>query len=178
MCFRVHIYKPKLGFFAALPLLYCFVIWFLFSALSAELGRNDILTVITLAFIVILAIHSLVQPYSNPKHNYIETLYLVNLVLISMMLLIIRLTIISLYSGNGSKLTGLLFLAFVLICLPIVICVGYFFWKCKCCKRCRACCKRVKRNWRGSAQSEATVQATSSEVTSSEVYFEMTELDS
>ena len=167
-------YKPKLQFFAAFPLLYRFVIGCLFSALSAELGRNDILTVITLAFIVILAIHSLVQPYSEPKHNYIETLYLVNLVLISMMLLIKQLATVSLYSGSESKLTGLLFLPFVLICLPIVICVGYFFWKHKCCKRCRACCKRVKRN-RRSAQSEA-VQATSSAVSLTEVYFDMSEV--
>ena len=173
-------YKPKLRFFAALPLLYRFVIWFLFSALSAVLGSNDRLSVITFAFIVILAIHSLVQPYSNLKHNYIETLYLVNLVLISMMLLINRLTIISRYSGSESKRTGLQFLSLILICLPIVICVGYFFWKRKCCKRCRAsaCCKRVKRNRRGSAQSEAILQATYSEVTSSEVYFDMSELDS
>ena len=63
-------YKPKLRFFAALPLLYRFMIGFLFSALSAVLGWNDRLSVITFAFIVILAIHSLVQPYSNPKHNY------------------------------------------------------------------------------------------------------------
>ena len=168
-------YKPKLQFFAAFPLLYRFVIWCLFSALSAELGRNDILTVITLAFIVILAIHSLVQPYSEPKHNYIETLYLVNLVLISMMLLIKQLATVSLYSGSESKLTGLLFLPFVLICLPIVICVGYFFWKHKCCKRCRACCKRVKRS-RRSAQSEA-VQATSSAVSLTEVYFDMSEVE-
>ena len=173
-------YKPKLRFFAALPLLYRFVIWFLFSALSAELGRNDIVVVITLAFIVILAIHSLVQPYSKPKHNYIETLYLVNLVLIAMMWLINQLAIFSHYSGNKSKLTGLLFLPSLLILLPIVICVGYFFWKRKCCKRCRAsaCCKRVKRNRRGSAQSEAVLQTTYSEVTSSEVYFDMAELDS
>ena len=124
------------------------------------------------SFIVILAIHYLVQPYSNAKHNYIETLYLVNLVLISMMLLINRLTIISL--GSESKLTGLLLLAFILICLPIVICVEYFFWKRKCCKRCRAsaCCKRVKRNRRGSAESEVVVQATSSEV-----YFDMREVE-
>ena len=41
-------------------------------------------------------------------------------------------------------------------CLPLLVCVGYLFWKRKCCKRCRAsaCCKRVKRNTRGSAQSE------------------------
>ena len=84
-------YKPKLRFFAALPLLYRFVIWFLFSTLSAELGPSDRLIVLTFVFIVILAIHSLVQPYRKPKHHYIETLCLANLVLISMMWLISQL---------------------------------------------------------------------------------------
>ena len=174
-------YKPKLRFFAALPLLYRFVIGFLFSALSAELGINDNLTVFTFAFIVILAIHSLVQPYSNPKHNYIETLYLVNLVLITVLLLISQLTILNFFSesGNKSKHLILLILPSVLVLLPILVCVGYFFWKRKCCKRCRAsaCCKRVKRNRRGSAQSEAVLQATSSEITSSDVYFDMREVE-
>ena len=171
------VYKPKLGFFSALPFIYRFVIWFLFSTLSAEQGRKDILIVITFAFVVILAIHSLVQPYSNPKHNYIETLYLVNLVLITMMLLFSQLATIRLFSRSGLKLAyPLLILPTPLMCLPIVICVGYFFWKRKCCKRCRAaCCNRVKRNRRGSAQSEA-VQSGSSEVSSSEVYFDMSEV--
>ena len=170
-------YKPKLRFFAAFPLLYRFVIWFLFSILSAGLERNDILIVITFVFIVILAIHSLVQPYSKPKHNYIETLFLVNLVLITMMLLIIQLAFISSFR-NESKLSLLqLLLATTLMYLPILICVGYFFWKCKCCKRCRAaCCKRVKRNRRRSADQSKTVQAKSSEVSFSEVYFDMGEV--
>ena len=76
-------YKPKFRFFAALPLLYRFVIWLLFSSLSAVQRISDRWIALTFVFIVILAIHSLVQPFRKPKHNYIETLYLVNLVLIS-----------------------------------------------------------------------------------------------
>ena len=168
-------YKPKLRFFAAFPLLYRFVIWFLFSILSARNGRSDILTVIIFVFLVILAIHSLVQPYSKPKHNYIETLFLVNLVLTTM--LIIHLAFINSF-GNESKLPLLrALLGITFVYLPILICVGCFFWKCKCCKRCRAAyCKRVKQNRRRPADQGKAVQAKSSEVSLSEVYFDMSEV--
>ena len=168
-------YKPKLRFFAALPLLYRFMIGFLFTVLSARLERSDtLLVIIIFAFIIILAIHSLVQPYSKPNHNYIETLYLVNLLLITVML-----ATINLFFSSGLDLTfWLVVLPFVFTCLPLVICVGYFFWKRKCCKRCRAsaCCKRVEQNRKGLAPSEAAVQAASSEVSSCEVYFDMSEV--
>ena len=165
-------YKPKLRFFAALPLLYRFVIWFLFSTLSAGQRISDRLIVLTFVLIVILAIHSLVQPYRKPKHNYIETLYLVNLVLISMMGLISLLASNSLFLATGSRLVlALLLLTIPLIFLPMLICVGYFFWKRKCCKRCRAaCCKKVERSRRGSAQSKDL------QTTSSDVYFDMGEV--
>ena len=146
-------YKPKLRFFAALPLLYRFVIWLLYSMLLAVQSLNDTLIVLTFVFIVILAIHSLVQPYRNPKHNYIETLYLVNLVLISL---------ISYISFSIIGHSRLIFVIYPLIFLPILVCVVYFFWKRKCCKRCRAVCCKAKRNRRGSAQSE-DLQATSSD---------------
>ena len=156
-------YKPKLRFFAALPLLYRFVIWFLFSTLSAVLVQNDRSIVLTFVFIVILAIHSLVQPYRKPKHNYIETLYLVNLVLISMTLLISQLASSSHFLAESNVVLALVLLAFLLIFLPTLVCVGNFFWKRKCCKRCRAvCCKKAERSRRGSAQSE-DLQATSSD---------------
>ena len=139
-------YKPKLRFFAALPLLYRFVIWFLFSILSAGQRISDRLIVLTFFFIIILAIHSLFQPYRKPKHNYIETLYLVNLVLILMMGLISLLASSSLFLATGSKVAlAPLVLPIPLIFLPILVCVGYFFWKRKCCKRCRAVyCKKAE----------------------------------
>ena len=180
-------YKPKLRFFAALPLLYRFVIWLLFSIPSAELGPSDRLIVLTFVFIVILAIHSLVQPYRKPKHNYIETLYLVNVVLVSMMGLISQLA--TCLSANESILAiRLVILTIPLVYLPILVGVVYFFWKRKCCKRCRAiCCKKAKRNRRGSAQSDAvqaprshltsTPQSEDLQTTSSDVYFDMGEVE-
>ena len=163
-------YKPKLRFFAALPLLYRFVIWLLFSALSAAPSVGDRQIVITFVFIVTLAIHSLVQPYRRPKHNYIETLYLVNLVLISIVLLIIPLAVCNLQSKLPLVLS---FLPSTLVWLPILVAAGNFIWKRKCCKRCRAaCCKKAKRNRRESAQSEAVQDL----MTSSEVYFDMSEV--
>ena len=154
-------YKPKLRFFAALPLLYRFVIWLLFSTLSAVLKISQRLIVLTFVFIIILAIHSLVQPYHKPKHNYIETLYLVNLVLIS--LLYSQLVSNPLPFATSFSLTFVL--ACPLIFLPMLVCVGYFFWKRKCCKRCRAvCCKKIEQKRRGSAQIE-------------DVYFSVDEAD-
>ena len=137
-------YKPKLRFFAAFPLLYRFVIWFLFSTLSAVQSISGWLIVITFVFIVILAIHSLVQPYRKPKHNYIETLYLVNLVLISMILLIIHFA--SVHLSLTTRLWLMYLLAYPLIVLPALVCIGYFFWKRKCCGS--------ERNRRESAQNE------------------------
>ena len=161
-------YKPKLRFFAALPLLYRFVIWLLLSMLSAVQRLSYRWIALTLVFIVILAIHSLVQPYHKPKHNYIETLYLVNLVLISMMVVISQLAPVDLFLTTRSWL--IFVLAYPLIFLPMLVCVGYFFWKRKCCKRCRAvCCKKAERNRRGSAQSEDL------EATSSDLYFDIDE---
>ena len=165
-------YKPKLRFFAALPLLYRFVIWLFFSTLSAVLVKNDRLIVFTFVFIVILAIHSLVQPYRKPNHNYIETLCLVNLVLITMIVLIGGLVRSNL-SAKRPKLSTfqLVLLTTPLVLLPILVYVGYFFWKLKCCKRCRASgCKKAKQNRRGSAQSDVL------QTTSSDVYFDMGEV--
>ena len=154
-------YKPKLRFFAALPLLYRFVIWFLFSTLSAVHKRSERLIVLTFVFIIILAIHSVVQPYRKPKHNYIETLYLVYLVLISLL----NSQIISIPLSLVTRFSLIFVLVYPLIFLPMLVCVGYFFWKRKCCKRCRAvCCKKIERNRRGSAQID-------------DVYFDIDEAD-
>ena len=154
-------YKSKLRFFAALPLLYRLVIWFLFSILSAGQRLSYRWIALTVVFIVILAIHSLVQPYSKPKHNYIETLYLVNLVLISMMVVISQLAPVYLILTTRP---WVIYVVYPLIFLPMLVCVVYFFWKRKCCKRCIAvCCKKAERNRRGLAQSE-DLEATSSDL--------------
>ena len=168
-------YKPKLRCCAAFPLLYRFVIWLLFCTLSV-LSQPSRQFFITLAFIVILAIHSLVQPYRKPKHNYIEALYLINLVLIST-IFTVPLAIIGLSPNNDSRnecnrilITIISNLPTFLAYLPGLVVIGHFIWKRNCCKRCRAaCCKGDKRNRRGVAQSEVV------RVSLSEVYFAMSE---
>ena len=149
-------YKPKLRFFAAFPLLYRFVIWIMFAGLSADVTKGGRQATITFVFILILAIHSVIQPYSKPRHNYIETLYLVNLVIISVK---------SMFSLQGSSkvdcsptletLIALSFLPTCLASLPILIGTWYLLRKHNCSKRCgSACCKRVNRNQRELAQDE------------------------
>ena len=168
-------YKPKLRCCAAFPLLYRFVIWLLFCTLSV-LSQPSRQFFITLAFIVILAIHSLVQPYRKPKHNYIEALYLINLVLISMVFTV-PLAVIGLSPNNDSRNECNWILIYIisnlpsfLAYLPVVVVIGHFIWKRNCCKRCRAaCCKGDKRNRREAAQSEVV------RVLPSEVYFAMSE---
>ena len=69
------VYKDKMRWFAGVHLLYRMILWVVFLCLP------DILPFF---FVVILAIHSLFQPFKSQKHNYLETLYLVCLVLQSL----------------------------------------------------------------------------------------------
>ena len=165
-------YKPKLRFFAALPLLYRIMVWMLFSFLSVKLYSERQL-MIRFVFILILAIHSVIQPYSKRRHNYIETLYLVNLVIISMMLTI--------QFANGAQRNpnrdrnlfyAITLLPVVLALLPILFSAGHFIWKRKCCKKCRASCckKRVLENRNESAEDVAA------QLPMSEAYLDMSEL--
>ena len=138
-------YKPKLRFFAAFLLFYRFVIWMMFSFLSVKLPSERQLT-ITFVFLLILALHSLVQPYSKPRHNYIEALYLVNLAIISVMLTS-TLQFANKVEANPDRDPALFFamtlLPVVHAFLPILFGFWYFTWKRKCCKECMAtCCKK------------------------------------
>ena len=166
-------YKPKLRFFAALPLLYRFVIWLLFSALSAELTKSDRQLTITFALIVILAIHSLFQPYSNPKHNYIETLYLVNLVLISMT------SILAIESITFDfKKFALIVVATVLIYLPMLAGVVYFLWRRQCCKWCWiVCCQKYCSKFRQNRKQASQDETEQVHVVISEVYLDASEVE-
>ena len=185
-------YKPKLRFFAALPLLYRILIWLIISTPPAfnfaKLTQRHIY--VTFAFIVILAIHSLVQPYKKPTHNYIETLYLLNLVILSMIIL-------SLFTfidpTTFAVRISLIVAVSVSANLPIVVGAAGFLWKCKCSKRCRAaCCKKLKQLRTGSVERTGSVDRTGSvertgavEVTNaqamqmlpSEVYLDMSEVE-
>ena len=158
-------YKPKFRFFAALTLLYRFAIWL---PMAIVLSRVVRFYIIIFVFILILAIHSLVQPYSKPIHNYIETLYLVNLVIISM---IAQATAATPTIG-AVQLVLVEFILTVLIYLPIVIGAVNICWARNCCKRCKAACRqRVKRKRKQSLEEE------DKQVLPSEVYLEMSEVE-
>ena len=177
-------YKPKLRFFAAFPLLYRLIIWFLFSFLSHEKTSLFIITInrqyiIAVVFILILTIHSLVQPYSKPRHNYIETLYLVNLVLISVMFQPSAvLASISSTSYAYDSILLVVMLSVLLAIPPILVGIGYFLWKCNRSKNCRAvCCKRVKQNTQESRQEEDETRQEAEEQPS-EAYLDLDEVAS
>ena len=164
-------YKPNLRFFAAFPLLYRLLIWLILSAMSEVYTEDKRQMYITFAFIIFLAIHSLAQPYKNPKHNYIEALYLLNLVIVSMAVLWF-LTFI-----NPTKLSRLVALSLFLTCvvlihLPVVVGAVYLLWKCKHSEQYRPSCCKKRKNSTGSV--EAT-NAQAMEVPPSEGHVDMME---
>ena len=157
-------YKPKLRFFAAFPLFYRILIWVIFSTLFT-VERSYRQAIISFALVIILAIHSVVQPYKNPMHNYIETLYLVNLVILSM-------TATAVLATLTQRDANVFF--FILVNLPVVVGAVYFLWKCKCSKQCRAACKKFKQN---RAESVQTTESQVTELLPSEVYLDMNEVE-
>lgn len=158
-------YKPKLRFFAALPLIYRLVIWGLYLQ-SSEASKS---ICVHTAFVVILGFHCLFQPYRKPRHNYIEALLLVNLVLLSMLSILFQFTTF-LYHVNEVVVGIIVVLYIILEYLPLIVAICYLLWKWKCCRRCRtACCKRVNQIQTEPDQGEAV------QVSPSEVYFEISE---
>ena len=166
-------YKPNLRFFAAFPLLYRLLIWLVLSTMSGVIEPSARQVIITFAFIIFLAIHSLVQPYQKRVHNYIETLYLVNLVLLSI-------TVLSFFTFANPRVLGMIgligfFIAgVVLVNLPIVVAAVCFIWKCKRSERCRpSCCKKHK----NVTNSVEEVKVRSVEMVPSDVYLDVDEVE-
>ena len=75
------VYKDKLRWYAGLHLLYLVVLWSLYAGLVTETLIRS--TLLSFSFVIILGIHSLIQPYKEAKHNYYESLYLLYLILAS-----------------------------------------------------------------------------------------------
>ena len=71
------VYKPKMQFFTGLHLLYRITLW---SAAAFSSNNDKIFSFLSLS-IVILAVHSLFQPFESRRHNYAETLLMVNVTL-------------------------------------------------------------------------------------------------
>ena len=135
------VYKDKLRWYAGLHLLYLVVLWFLYAGLATKVPIRQ--AVLSFSFIIILGVHSVIQPYKEPKHNYYESLYLLYLILASVGTMVTNF-FFHLQSSNSddSVFTSIItFLTFVLGSLPIltVICVCCY----KCCKK-RTCCRSSK----------------------------------
>ena len=132
------VYKEKMRWFAGVHLLYRMILWVVY------LYHSD---VIPFLFVVILAIHSLLQPFKNPKHNYVETLYLVCLVLQSLISSFLK----NMTSANArecfNQRSNLFAVGIILIVclssLPTLLVLVYYSYnkllsKCRCCQRCAA----------------------------------------
>ena len=139
------VYKDKLRWYAGLHLLYLVVMWSLYAGLATKkLIRSAVLS---FSFIIILGVHSLIQPYKEPKHNYYESLYLLYLILASVGTMVFKFFIQLLVSANLSLENDYItfyiiaILSYVMGSLPIVtvICVCCY----KCCKK-RTCCRPSK----------------------------------
>ena len=144
------VYKDKMRWFAGVHLLYLMILWTVFIVLP---------DVLPFFFVFILAIHSLFQPFKNPKYNYLETLYLVYLVLFfaSSSLQILNFSSTFTIFGCFNRridltLTGIILLI-DLISFPTLLMLVYLsynklFSKCLCCQRCGAklkiCCAKNK----------------------------------
>ena len=167
-------YKPNLRFFAAFPLLYRLLIWLVLSTMSGIIEPSARQVIITFAFIIFLAIHSLVQPYQKRVHNYIETLYLMNLVILSI-------TILSFFTFANPRVLGVIGLVgffsanAVLVNLPIVVGTVCLLWKCKRSQRCRPSC--YKKRKKTITESVEEVKLQSVEIVPSDVYLDMDEAE-
>ena len=75
------VYKPKMQFFTGLHLLYRIALW---SAAAFAYSSYKMFS-FSLLSIVILAVHSLFQPFENRRHTYVETLLMVNVVFIAVL---------------------------------------------------------------------------------------------
>ena len=75
------VYKPKMQFFTGLYLLYRIVLW---SAAAFAYNNYKMFSFLLLS-VIILAVHSLFQPFESRRHNYVETLLMVNVVLIAVL---------------------------------------------------------------------------------------------
>ena len=132
------VYKDRMRWFAGLHLLYLIILWMVYIVLP---------DVLPFVFVFILAIHSLLQPFKNRLHNYLETLYLVYLVLIffaSSSLQVLNLSSTSAIFGCFNRRNDLFYvgvgLITCLIPLPTFLVIVFYSYKllskCLCCQKC------------------------------------------
>ena len=134
------VYKDKMRWFAGVHLLYRVFLWAIYlSADKIPSTRNSILLGY---FVFVLTIHCLFQPFKNPRHNYLETLYLLNLISV----LISNTLWLNLHSDapfltQRDAIPQLAFTITTLLALlpfTVVVCLCCYKYCCKrvCCRRC------------------------------------------
>ena len=131
------VYKPRYKFFAGIYLLYTLVLWVASALTKVTLFQFVLMSLL----ILILAIHCLVQPFQKRFHNFIESLYLLNLLMITAILQIRNeLKYGRLYLGYKEKLFVIFgFAAVIMLLVPIaailacavIKCCRYFYRKYK-----------------------------------------------
>ena len=150
------VYKDKMRWFAGVHLLYRMILWVVFIGLAFNPNLQNF--IILTSLMVILAIHSLFQPYTAHNHNYIETLFLVCLLLTAAFHQLV-LYFLFLYPDKLDMANICRGLTAVLGVLPIIVIAGLNLYKC--CRnrlpshpRLASCCKFSKKSHRESRQSD------------------------
>ena len=123
------VYKPKMQFFTGLHLLYRVGMW---SAVSFAYNDTKLYALICL-WLVILAVHSLFQPFESRRHNYLETLLMVNVVLLAQSFLSFHFTtessVLSVFHFFV-PLSGTVFPNLPLFCVIVYYLYKFFRWCC------------------------------------------------
>ena len=128
------VYKPKMQFFTGLHLLYRIALW---SAAALSPNDDKISGFLSLS-VIIFATHSLFQPFESRRHNYVETLLMVNVTLSA-----VALNYYYQFTSNTgfrSIQITLLIVIIVLPNLPLFCVIIYYTYKfirrCCCSRRC------------------------------------------
>ena len=116
------VYKDKMRWFAGVHLFYRLILWCLHSLTSIFADSESKRIALLFGFTIILAVHSIFQPYKKSKHNYVEGLLLVDLVLIA----ISYHTYMSRGSSQNPLYVIVLILQFVLGLLPLFGVIVYY----------------------------------------------------
>ena len=127
------VYKPRMQFFVGLHLLYRVGMW---SAVAFASNETKLYALICL-WLVILAVHSLFQPFEIRKHNYLEGLLMVNVALAAVSL---SKTSFAQPTEGDSYFPFALIVTGILTYLPLFSVIVYYLYKFF-----RWCCCTVRR---------------------------------
>ena len=139
------VYKDKFRWYAGLHLYYIVFLWGLNAGITLAVEPKWRSTILSFGFIVILGIHSLLQPYKQQRHNYYESLYLLYLVLGSLttqvyfFFVLDNINKIQIQLGSIIAFLISMLLEFCPVVTAIVICCTSCKRNCSCCRTSRCC---------------------------------------